>query len=161
MGQWRRASPGPQKHPRLSTRVPVRITTVDPERDPDTGEAFFRSAEETTANLSRGGAFVQSWEPLEAGRRVLVEISLPDAPGIQIVGRIAWTRRRIQPDASSAAPGGSGHAGSVSQDPGYGVEFTGGSKAELERIDAHLKRIESPQPAPKLRVDRGSSSPRP
>ncbi len=71
MGQWRQAERGPQRFPRVATAVPVRVSTVDPETDPNDGKLFFRSSEETTANLSRGGAFVRSWEPLAAGRRVV------------------------------------------------------------------------------------------
>lgn len=128
MGQWRQAKAVPQKHPRVSTRVPVRVSTVDPERDPDTGELFYRSAQETTANLSRGGAFVRSWEPLAAGRRVVVEIELPDAPNLQLVAQVAWTRRQLRPGATG-----------VQQEPGYGVEFTGGSRDELARLDRFLE----------------------
>ena len=169
MGQWRRAGPGPQKHPRLSTRVPARISTVHPESDPDTGESFYRIVEATTADLSRGGAFVESWEPLESGRRVLAEIDLPEGPPLQIVARVAWTRRQLRteslrriggdswieasrrPTQERAAPPPTG-AG-----PGYGLEFIGGSRADLARLDTHLKRIE-PGPGPDTVESSGSSS---
>jgi len=166
MGQWRRAGPGPQKHPRLSARVPARISTVHPESDPDTGESFYRIVEETTANLSRGGAFVASWEPLESGRRVLVEIDLPDdGPPLQIVARVAWTRRQLCAEALSRMPGASstepsGRSGrrtpeptpsaATGPEPGYGLEFVGGSRADLARLDTHLKHIQpgtGPNPA--------------
>lgn len=168
MGQWRRAGPGPQKHPRLSARVAARISTVHPESDPETGEPFYRIVEETTANLSRGGAFVESWEPLESGRKVLVEIDLPDGSPLQVVARVAWTRRQLHADAlrrisddssiESSRPqahaSGRARAGSV---PGYGLEFIGGSRADLARLDAHLRSslprqaegwIQSPVPSP-------------
>lgn len=158
MGQWRRAGPGPQKHPRVSARRPVRISTVHPETDPDTGDSFYRIVEETTADLSRGGAFVESWEPLESGRQVLVEIDLPDGPPLQIVGRVAWTRRQLCASSlrqigrdpsleaarrETAEPGRSPTP--TSPGPGYGLEFVGGSKANLARLDAHLKSIQSGQ----------------
>jgi Tfp pilus assembly protein PilZ len=109
--------------------VGVRISTVDPEADPDTGELFYRSAEETTANLSRGGAFVRSWEPLAAGRRVLVEVDLPDTPPLRLVARVAWTRRRIVPQKAAAAE----------HEPGYGVEFVSVTRRELAALDRFLE----------------------
>ena len=154
MGQWRRAGPGPgpQKHPRVSARMPVRISTVHPESDPDTGESFYRIVEETTADLSRGGAFVDSWEPLESGRQVLVEIDLPDGPPLQIVARVAWTRRQLCADSLRRIGGDSSNEASRRQanepggtatgpGPGYGLEFIGGSRTDLARLDTHLKSI--------------------
>jgi len=133
MGQWRQATTGPQRSRRVSTAVPVRISTVDPERDPDTGKLFFRSSDETTANLSRGGAYVRSWEPLASGRRVVVTIELEDGRELQLVGRVAWTRRELTP----AAPG-------QIEASGYGIEFAGGSSAERAALDGYLEGIETP-----------------
>lgn len=131
MGQWRQAATGAQKFPRVATAVPVRIATIDAETDPGTGQAFYRNAEETTANLSRGGAYVRSWEPLSAGRRVLVTITLPDEPELQLEARVVWTRREI------AAPSPDG----ALEPAGYGVEFVGGTRVELEALDRYLKRF--------------------
>ena len=127
MGQWRKAQTGLQRFPRVEKAVPVRITTVDPEVDPDTGATFFRSAEETTANLSRGGAYVASWEPLAAGRRVILAIDVPDRGELQLVGRVAWTRRELRPES-----------GRELTTPGYGIEFVGASLAELAALDRYL-----------------------
>lgn len=130
MGQWRQAQTGLQKFPRVSTAVPVRVTTVEPEIDPDTGKTFFRSAEETTANLSRGGIFLRSWEPLAAGRRVVVAIFLPKGEELQLVGRVAWTRRELRPKGSEGI-----------EAPGYAIEFVGGSSAELAALDRYLTSL--------------------
>ena len=132
MGQWRKPQTGLQKFPRVGASVPVRISTVDPEVDPDTGRTFFRTAEETTANLSRGGAYVRSWEPLASGRRVVLTIELPDRGELQLVGRVAWTRRELQPPAADQL-----------EAPGYGVEFAGASAAELAVLDRYLTALES------------------
>jgi Tfp pilus assembly protein PilZ len=132
MGHWRKPQTGLQKFPRVATSVPVRITTVDPEVDPDTGRTFFRSADETTANLSRGGAYVRSWEPLASGRRVVLTIELPDRGELQLVGRVAWTRRELRPEA-----------GDRLEAPGYGVEFADASTAELAALDRYLTLLES------------------
>jgi hypothetical protein len=139
MGKWRQAGTGVQRHPRIGTAVPVRISTVDPETDLDTGKLFFRSAEETTANLSRGGAYLRSWEPLESGRRVIVALDLPSGEELQLTAGVAWTRLVIRrtPSEELAATG-------------YGLEFFGCSTRELARLDRLLDSLEpanKPQPA--------------
>ncbi len=131
MGEWRTAEAGLERPPRIRATVPVRISTVDAEVDPTTGRLFFRSAEETTANLSRGGAYVESWEPLEAGRRIVVDIELPHDRKLQLVGQVAWTQRRIR-----------AHGAGAWQAPGYGIQFTGASAAELARLDRYLDGLE-------------------
>ena len=141
MGQWRRANTGIQRYPRVATAVPVRITTVDPECDPITGKPFFRSAEETTANLSCGGAYLRSWEPLAAGRRVIVAIDLPSGEELQLTARVVWTRRELRPAKSDKI-----------EAPGYGLEFHGTSSRELARLDQFLSGL-SPTPQPLTKHD--------
>ena len=120
MGQWRQANTGLQQYPRIAMSVPVRISTIDPETDPNTGKPFFRSTEETTANLSHGGAYLRSWEPLEAGRRVVVAIDLPSGEELQLTGRVVWTRRELRRQTEDT------------ESTGYGVEFLGGANHELD-----------------------------
>jgi Tfp pilus assembly protein PilZ len=132
MGVWRQPNTGIQRFPRKTATVAVRISTVDPETDPSTGKLFFRSAEETTANLSRGGAYVRSWEPLEAGRRLVVDVQLPDARRLQLVARVAWTQRQLR----SSRPG-------ELDSTGYGVEFGDASRSELARLECYLDSLES------------------
>lgn len=136
MGQWRKAATGLQQFQRVATAVPVRVSTVDPEVDPTTGRTFFRTAKETTANLSRGGAYVRTWEPLAAGRRVILTLDFSErqdgSQELQLVGKVAWTRRELTPGA-----------GSRLEQPGYGVEFIEGSRFQLDALSAHLTRLES------------------
>lgn len=127
MTGWRQPITAPQKFPRQATCVGVGISTVDPELDPDSGEPFFRTTEATTANLSRGGVFVHSWEPLAAGRRVIVALDLPSGGELQLVGRVVWTRRKLTP-----------RAGEPVEAPGYGIEFVGGSRADQAAIQQIL-----------------------
>jgi Tfp pilus assembly protein PilZ len=112
--------------------VPVRISTVDPEIDPNTGKLFFRSVEETTANLSHGGAYLRSWEPLEAGRRVVVALDLSSGEELQLTGRVVWTRRELRPERTKDV-----------EAPGYGVEFLGSSRRELASLDRLIDSLES------------------
>jgi hypothetical protein len=136
MGQWRQAHTGLQRHPRVVTSVPIRISTVDPEVDPNTGKLFFRSAEETTANLSRGGAYLRSWEPLEAGRRVVVTIELASGRELQLTGRVVWTRRELRRLPTRGV-----------EAPGYGIEFLGSSRRELDRLDRLIEILDQPSNA--------------
>lgn len=142
MGQWRKAATGLQQFQRVATAVPVRVSTVDPKVDPKvdptTGRTFFRTAEETTANLSHGGAYVRTWEPLAAGRRVTLTLDFSErqdgSQELQLVGQVAWTRRELTTGA-----------GSRLEQPGYGVEFIEASRFQLDALSAHLERLESKQ----------------
>lgn len=148
-----------RRFPRLAVRVPVRLSTIDPEPDPGTGRPFFRTSDDTCANLSHGGLFIQTDEPLTPGRRLLIEVRLPDGQPVEVVGRVAWVRRtaaRASPaERSSASPGtwtrigGSrvadptSDAGAARDDvadtePGIGVELLGGIPDQLSALHAFL-----------------------
>jgi hypothetical protein len=102
-----------RRHPRIQASLPVRISTIEPERDPWTGRPFFRASQETCANVSRGGAFVQTSEPLAPGRRILLELKLPNGAPLEAIGRVAWTKRVMTPHERN-------------HDAGVGIEFLGG-----------------------------------
>ena len=115
-----------RRHPRRSSELPVRISTIDPEKDPYTGRPFFRSVSETCANVSKGGAFVRTRESFESGRRVLVELTLPDGRALEAIGRVAWSRHVL-------APGGR------ADDAGLGVEFLGAASEHFNALEAFLQ----------------------
>ena len=117
-----------RRHPRVETRIPVRISTIEPERDPLSGRPFFRACQETSANLSRGGAFLKTTEPLTPGRRILIEVSLPDGSPMEAIGRVAWTNRSVGPEPRTATCG-------------VGVEFIAGAAEQLDSLDAYLRKI--------------------
>jgi hypothetical protein len=105
-----------RRHQRIALRVPVDVSTIDPERDPRTGRPYFRACRELCGNLSTGGMFITTSEPPSPGRRLLVRIHAPDGAPIETVARVAWR-----------APGLGG----------VGVEFVGtnaATRAALERI---------------------------
>jgi Tfp pilus assembly protein PilZ len=117
-----RAQPRVQRFRRKLVRLPVRISSIDPEVDPETGKPYFVTAEELCGDLSRGGAFVMTPEPPRPGSRLLVELALPDGEAVQAVARVAWTRVRLPsegPDVHS----------------GFGVEFLGGARRHLVAIE--------------------------
>ena len=93
-----------RRHRRVSASMPVRISTIEPERDPWTGRPFFRASQETCANVSRGGAYVQTGEPLAPGRRILLELTLPDGRAVEAIGRIAWSKRVLTPRERDVRP---------------------------------------------------------
>jgi uncharacterized protein (TIGR02266 family) len=113
-------------HPRLPLNLPVRISTIDPETDVATRRPFFRASREWCANVSRGGLFIRTEEPFSPGRRVLVELTLPDGRGFDSVGRIAWAKRPITRSEQADAEG-------------IGVEFLGARSEDLASLERFLR----------------------
>ena len=125
-----------RRHPRIETNVAVRISTIEPERDPWTGRPFFRASKEICANVSRGGAFVKTTEPLDPGRRLLVEVHLPSGRPLEAIGRVAWTKRIMTPHSRDA-------------ESGIGVEFIGGAAEQFIALESYINsrqdRSETPE----------------
>ena len=124
-------TPSQRRYRRVHATLPVRVSTIESEQDPFTGRPFFRALQETCANVSRGGAFVRTNEPLAPGRRVLLELSLPSGAQVETVGRVAWTKRVITPDGSEA-------------DSGIGIEFLGGASEHFSALEQFLTREAKP-----------------
>ena len=116
--------------PRLPVRLRVKISTIDPETDPWTGKTFFRTSEETCANVSRGGAFVLTEETITPGQRLLLELEVPGGESVQAIGRVAWSQTRL----SAEEPAGSTNLA------GVGVEFLGGPRDQRLRLERFLAR---------------------
>ncbi|MGH7337322.1 MAG: PilZ domain-containing protein [Myxococcota bacterium] len=123
------ATDSPQRRSeRVRANIPVRISTIEPDLDPLTGRTYFRASQERCANLSRGGVFVETHELLDPGRRVLVELSLPDGEQVEAIGRVAWTKRAMR------------SAASVGLDCGVGIEFLGGAAEQLRALEDFVTR---------------------
>lgn len=120
-----------RREQRVPLNAPVRISTIDPETDPGTGRRFFRSSHEVCANVSRSGLFIRTAEPLEPGRRLLVELTLPDGRDVDAVGRVAWVKKGLEP----------------AHERGVGVELLGARPEELASLQAFV----SGNPSPKRR----------
>ncbi len=110
-----------RRYRRVSVQVPIRISTIDPEPDPQTGRPCFRTSRDTCRNVSRGGLFIHTEDPLSPGRRVLLEIELPGGRGFEAVGRVAWCRAAREDPKSE-----------------IGIEFLGGSLDQLVRLEEFL-----------------------
>ena len=97
--------------PRLATDLPVRITHGGYTR------------KEFLVDLSDGGAFIRSPEPIPVGHEVELHVRPPNALlGFSLKGRVAWQR----------------NTGTA---PGFGVEFIerdAGSRARLEKLLVRL-----------------------
>jgi uncharacterized protein (TIGR02266 family) len=119
-----------RRHRRHPLRIPIRISTIDPEPDPWTGRPCFRTSRETCTNVSTGGLFVHTDEPFSPGRRVLVEMQLPDGRPVEAVGRVAWTKKVLQP-------------GGRATDCGVGIAFETSSRDELVPLDDFLEHADS------------------
>ncbi len=116
--------------PRISVRLRARISTIDPETDPFSGKLFFRTSDETCANVSRGGAFVSMRETIPPGRRLLVELEIPGGQQIQAVGRVAWTRTTM----ATEMPAGE------DRESGIGIQFLGGTRDEMQALERFVTR---------------------
>lgn len=101
-----------QAHARRSLRWPVRVSSVDPEIDAASGLPCYATLEVSSVNLSEGGVFVPSDDTLTPGRRVVVEVDLPNGPTVQALGEVVWRR----------APGA---ARSGDRPAGMGIVFVG------------------------------------
>ena len=126
-----------RRHERIPTELGVRISTIEPERDPWTGRPFFRATLEVCANVSRGGAFVKTAEPLDPGRRLLVEVHLPGGKPVEAIGRVAWTRRIMKPQASD-------------NESGIGIEFIGGASAQFAALEQYIDANQRLRTPPKV-----------
>jgi hypothetical protein len=124
-----------QRYHREAVRLPVRISSIDAEVDPETGKPFFLTAEEMCGDISRGGAFIMTQEPPRPGARLLVELELPGGEAVQTVARVAWTRVRFPSEGSDVQTG-------------FGLEFLGGARRHLAAIE---RFVNGPTPA-KLRT---------
>lgn len=120
-----------RRHPRVPVALPVRISTIDPEIDPRTGRPCFRASREVCVNLSRGGLFIHTAEPIAPGRRVLVEMHFPDGSPLEAVGRVAWSKRVL--GAPDEPPG-----------DGIGVEFIGAAPGQIEALASFLSDEDAP-----------------
>lgn len=112
-----------QQYPRVDTRMKVRISTIDPEADSQ-GKPFFRSTEERCFDISRGGTYVMTPDPIEPGLRVLLELDIPGGDTVQTLARVVWTR--VEQSGTKPA--------------GVGVEFLGGRSGQFLELEKHLAR---------------------
>ena len=118
-----------RRHRRIEAEIEVRISTIEPEQDPWTGRPYFRASQELCSNVSRGGAFVKTNEPIDPGRRVLVEVHLPSGRPLEAIGRVAWTKRVMTPHSRDTSSG-------------IGVEFIGGASEQFAALENYIDALQ-------------------
>ena len=128
-----------QRHRRLSLRVKARLSTIDPIRDAATGERYFRSSEETCANISRSGAFVATHQPIERGCRVMLEIELPGGEGLETLAQVVWSRTTLVRPGSAARS---------EEQSGLGIEFIEAAPDQIAKLEKYLSASLPRTPAP-------------
>ena len=86
-----------RRYPRVDLRLPVTVSSIDPDRDV-AGTPCFHASTEICANVSAGGAGLLTHDPLVPGRRVLLDFELPNGDSFETVGRVAWSRTVVMPE---------------------------------------------------------------
>jgi Tfp pilus assembly protein PilZ len=114
-----------QRYRRARVRVAARISSIDPETDPESGTPYFCSSDEICQNVSRGGAYIVTGEPFSPGRRLLVELEIPGGPPVQTIGRVAWSRVELEKN------------GDVKRS-GIGIEFMSGTPDALRALERYV-----------------------
>lgn len=130
-----------QQHRRLNVRVPIRISSIDPETDPDSGKPFFVMSEEVSSNISGGGVCVACSDAMTPGRRVLVEIDIPTGETVQSIAQVVWKRPGIV--GSTTTPG---------ERPGFGLRFDASGTIALAPLDRFISRAMARRNVPRAGV---------
>ena len=116
-----------RRHSRVAAEMYVRISTIEPERDPWTGRSFFRATQERCSNVSRGGAFIETTEPLPPGRRLLLEFHIPGGIELEAIGRVAWSKKVMGPRERDT-------------EAGIGIEFLGGAPDHFAALEGYINQ---------------------
>jgi uncharacterized protein (TIGR02266 family) len=117
-----KSSAGKGTEKRLSARANVRAR-VDFEIESDDTFVY-----EYMTNLSRGGIFLSTRNPLEAGTVIKLRFALPEnGREIEVNGRVAWVNR-FRPDG-------------LNMNPGMGVEFVDLADEDRQAIVRTVKRL--------------------
>ena len=91
IGPRRPKLPGERRrYHRVSVALPVRMSTVEPEYDTESGDPCFQASEGVCLNVSRGGALVRAEEGVKSGNRLLLELDLGDGQQAELLGRVVW-----------------------------------------------------------------------
>ncbi len=127
-----------RRTPRYPTSLRVSTETIDPVRDPVTGETFFHTSDDDhLVDVSRNGLRLRAdWAP-SVGTRVLVRVHLPDESSVDLIGRACWSRVEVEPGSSPQRA-----------TCGVGVALLGGSRRALDRFESLLAELDSDVPNP-------------
>jgi len=82
-----------RRYRRVSVALPVRMSTVEPEHDLESGDPCFQASEAVCLNVSHGGALIRTEEGVESGKRLLLELDLADGRQADLMGRVVWAKQ--------------------------------------------------------------------
>ena len=126
---------GPEKRrePRVTARMRVGMSSIDPIRDPVTGELCFVATDDDSAiDVSRRGLRLRCARPPAIGTRLIVHIPADGDDGpIEVVGRARWTAVEFERGVQGARAVGA-----------VGIELVGGSQSALDRFERCVSRCE-------------------
>lgn len=118
---------------RYTAFLPVTTETLDPVRDPISGEAYFQTSDtDQTVNLSRLGIRLSADCTPTVGTRLLIHLEPPDVGPIDLIGRTRWARVELRTGPSDRR--------AVC---GVGIELLGGSRRALDRYEKFLAHLET------------------
>lgn len=78
----------------------------------------------STVDLSKGGIFISTPEPLKSGSEVTLSINSPDGDSVEVKGLVRWLREDEVADGKT----------------GMGIEFVSISEAEKKKIENIIKQ---------------------
>jgi len=97
------------------------VWVIHVEVGPGSENNFFTGFDQ---DISTGGLFIATYNILEAGTKLDVNVELPDSPPLLLRGTVRWIREDIQTDIS----------------PGMGVVFENLSREETDIINSHIRK---------------------
>jgi Tfp pilus assembly protein PilZ len=86
---------------RRRVELTARLACVDADKNPQTGEVLFWMMTVRTVDVSDGGLCIRAEQPVDCGRRVVIELDLPDGRIVDVAGRIVWLEPSGKDDHSS------------------------------------------------------------
>jgi hypothetical protein len=134
------ASPSFERtHRRFAVSLPAGFATIDPLRDPASGELYYDTSErEELLNLSLRGACLRVERAPEDGTRLLLRLRPPGmrAP-VDLIARTRWSRVEYLPGQHG------GRATAI-----VGLELIGGSRAALDCYECGVQNLLEPDSPP-------------
>ena len=119
---------------RRDPRVPVSIRVRYPQRN-----AFFS---EYTRNISRGGMFIATDEPMQIGTRLRFALEVPGSDALLIEGEVRWAVRPEQVAGLAAS--------APEVEVGMGVQFVFANEAERAALEAAVREMMEDTLGPKI-----------
>lgn len=115
----------PGKNRRKDTRFNVQIQV-----DYQTKELFTSNY---TMNISKGGLFIQTNDPLPISSEIHLELNLPQSEvTMEVTGRVVWTFGMVKGSSQIA--------------PGMGIKFINFSRENKKQLEDYIDNLSSDTP---------------